>query len=206
MASLDYSVAGLRFSCRKRRRSEIHAEALTPHGDGAILREVDARRQIVVLIADVALDGAEIDEAGVFYRRVVLSVRRRDEVNMHVGGVGGLEAAEAQHLLAFRQPVDRRRALGFMGDAAERSFRDLHRHRHRRGQRGLTEVHAEARTPDRDVRPGRDYASITFADLHERICDALRGKGPGAVAQSFTGDGGVQLVLSDGRVIDSRKR
>jgi hypothetical protein len=56
------------------------------------------------------------------------------------------------------------------------------------------------------VLSGRDYASITFADLHERICDALRGNGPEVVAQTFTGDGGVQLVLSDGRVIDSRKR
>ena len=56
------------------------------------------------------------------------------------------------------------------------------------------------------VLSGRDYASITFADLHERICDALRGKGPRVVAQSLTGDGGVQLILSDGRVIDSRKR
>jgi hypothetical protein len=56
------------------------------------------------------------------------------------------------------------------------------------------------------VLSGRDYASITFADLHERICDALRGNGPEVVAQTFTGDGGVQLVLSDGRVIGSRKR
>lgn len=53
---------------------------------------------------------------------------------------------------------------------------------------------------------GRDYASISFAELHERICDALRGKGPKVVAQSFTGDGGVQLILSDGRVVGSRKR
>lgn len=52
---------------------------------------------------------------------------------------------------------------------------------------------------------GRDYASISFAELHERVCDALRGKGPEVVAQSFTGDGGVQLILSDGRIIDTRK-
>ena len=56
------------------------------------------------------------------------------------------------------------------------------------------------------VLSGRDYASISFVNLHDRICDALRGKGPEVVAQSFTGDGGVQLVLSDGRVLDSRKR
>ena len=56
------------------------------------------------------------------------------------------------------------------------------------------------------VLSGRDYATITFADLHKRICNALRGKGPEVVAQYFTGDGDIQLILSDGRVIDSRKR
>ena len=56
------------------------------------------------------------------------------------------------------------------------------------------------------VLSGRDYASISFVDLHERICDALRGKGPRVVAQSFTADGAVQLILSDGRIVDSRKR
>ena len=55
------------------------------------------------------------------------------------------------------------------------------------------------------VLSGREYASISFNDLHERICDALRGKGPRVVAQSFSADGGVQLILSDGRIIDTRK-
>ena len=55
------------------------------------------------------------------------------------------------------------------------------------------------------VLSGRDYAAISFVDLHERICAALRGKGPRVVAQSFSGDGEVQLVLSDGRIIDTRK-
>lgn len=56
------------------------------------------------------------------------------------------------------------------------------------------------------VLSGRDYARISFVELHERISDALRGKGPQVVAQSWTADGSVQLTLSDGRVIDSRKR
>ncbi len=56
------------------------------------------------------------------------------------------------------------------------------------------------------VLSGRDYASISFLALHERICDALRGKGPRVVAQSFTADGNVQLILSDGRIVDRRKR
>jgi hypothetical protein len=56
------------------------------------------------------------------------------------------------------------------------------------------------------VLSGQEYASISFIDLHTRICDALRGPGPRVVAQSFTPDGGIQLILSDGRVLDNRKR
>ncbi len=53
---------------------------------------------------------------------------------------------------------------------------------------------------------GREYASIRFVELHTKICDALRGKGPRVVAQSFTADHEIQLVLADGRVLDTRKR
>ena len=67
-----------------------------------------------------------------------------------------------------------------------------------------------ARSPQEYVNPllvlsGREYASISFIELHSRICDALRGKGPRVVAQSFTADGDLQLILSDGRVLDTRK-
>lgn len=55
------------------------------------------------------------------------------------------------------------------------------------------------------VLSGRAYASIPFVQLHERICDALRGKRPRVVAQSWTSGGGVQLILSDGRILNSRK-
>ena len=68
-----------------------------------------------------------------------------------------------------------------------------------------------ARSPQEYVNPllvlsGRGYASISFSELHTRICDALRGDGPEVVAQSFTADGDIQLILSDGRVLDTRKR
>jgi hypothetical protein len=68
-----------------------------------------------------------------------------------------------------------------------------------------------ARSPQEYVNPllvlsGREYASISFIDLHTRICDALRGSGPQVVAQSFTADDEIQLILSDGRVLDTRKR
>lgn len=67
-----------------------------------------------------------------------------------------------------------------------------------------------ARSPQEYVNPllvlsGRDYASISFSELHVRICDALRGKGLQVVAQSFTTGGDIQLILSDGRIIDTRK-
>ena len=67
------------------------------------------------------------------------------------------------------------------------------------------------RSPQEYVNPllvlyGREYASISFIELHSRICDVLRGKGPRVVAQSFTADGDLQLILSDGRVLDTRKR
>jgi hypothetical protein len=68
-----------------------------------------------------------------------------------------------------------------------------------------------ARSPQEYVNPllvlsGREYASISFIDLHTRICDALRGSGPQVVTQSFTADDEIQLILSDGRVLDTRKR
>jgi hypothetical protein len=67
-----------------------------------------------------------------------------------------------------------------------------------------------ARSPQEYVNPllvlsGREYASISFVELHTRICDALRGAGPEVVAQSFTADGEMQLALSDGRILDTRK-
>ncbi len=56
------------------------------------------------------------------------------------------------------------------------------------------------------VLSGREYAAMSFADLHERISNALRGNGPAVDAQVWTPDGNVQLILSDGRVLSSKKR
>jgi hypothetical protein len=67
-----------------------------------------------------------------------------------------------------------------------------------------------ARSPQEYINPllvlsGREYASISFVQLHTRICDALRETGPEVVAQSFTADGEMQLALSDGRILDTRR-
>ena len=67
-----------------------------------------------------------------------------------------------------------------------------------------------ARSPQEYANPlvilaGREYGSISFVELHTCVCGALRGTGPEVVAQSFTADDEMQLVLSDTRILDTRK-
>ena len=67
-----------------------------------------------------------------------------------------------------------------------------------------------ARSPQEYANPfvilsGREYGPISFVELHRRVCGALRGSGPEVVAQSFIADDEMQLVLSDGRILDTRK-
>jgi hypothetical protein len=44
------------------------------------------------------------------------------------------------------------------------------------------------------VLTGEEYASISFAALHERICEALRGGRQRVVAQFFAPDGHIELI------------
>jgi len=88
--------------CREQRSSgEVDAKTLTPDGDSTILGEVNVRRQLVILIANVAFNAAEIDKAGFLYSLVILGVGCRDEINMHVRPVGSFECAKAKHILAI---------------------------------------------------------------------------------------------------------
>src|SRR6266576_5707473 len=77
------------------RGGEVYAEALTPHGHGAVFREVDASWQIIILIADVAFDAAEIDKAGLLNCRIVFRIGGRHQIDVHVRTIRGLEGAEA---------------------------------------------------------------------------------------------------------------
>ncbi|HET7290998.1 MAG TPA: hypothetical protein VFM88_01105 [Vicinamibacteria bacterium] len=47
------------------------------------------------------------------------------------------------------------------------------------------------------VLSGSEYAKITFADLHERICDALRGDRPRHLMEVW-GPKGVRVMFEDG--------
>ena len=52
------------------------------------------------------------------------------------------------------------------------------------------------------VLSGLEYARIPFGDLHDRICEALRGDRPRLVAESSGPDGRLQLLFEDGTVQD----
>jgi hypothetical protein len=48
------------------------------------------------------------------------------------------------------------------------------------------------------VLTGEEYERSTFAELHGRICDALRGSRPRVVMEAWRGDGGVSFRMEDG--------
>ena len=50
------------------------------------------------------------------------------------------------------------------------------------------------------VLTGREYATMPFADLHAKICDALRGGRPRLVAESRGRDEVVRFLFEDGTV------
>ncbi len=54
------------------------------------------------------------------------------------------------------------------------------------------------------VLSGLEYAAIPFGDLHDRICDALRGDRPRLVAESWEPDGRRRLLFEDCSVQDIR--
>jgi len=48
------------------------------------------------------------------------------------------------------------------------------------------------------VLSGEEYAKSGFAEMHERICEALRGGRPRATLQLLSPDGGVRVLYEDG--------
>jgi len=64
-----------------------------------------------------------------------------------------------------------------------------------------------ARSPQEYVRPllvlsGQEYATITFGQLHDMICSALRGDRPRLLAESWGPDGRGRLLFENGTVRD----
>lgn len=50
------------------------------------------------------------------------------------------------------------------------------------------------------VLSGWEYTTMPFADLHAKLCNALRGDRPRLVAESWRRDGRVRLLFEDGSV------
>jgi hypothetical protein len=62
-----------------------------------------------------------------------------------------------------------------------------------------------ARSPQEHADPlltvtGTAYESIPFADLHTRLCDALRGDAPRPLGERWRPDGMVEVIFEDGSV------
>ena len=60
-----------------------------------------------------------------------------------------------------------------------------------------------ARNPQEYVDPllvmtGDAYATASFDDLYEEVCEALRGENPRLIAEMFTLDGRVKRIYEDG--------
>jgi hypothetical protein len=56
------------------------------------------------------------------------------------------------------------------------------------------------------VLSGREYAETPFDELHERICDALRGGRPRLIGEWLTGDGRTRLIFEEGTVRELPKQ
>lgn len=48
------------------------------------------------------------------------------------------------------------------------------------------------------VLSGQEYARMTFADLYDRICRALRGEHPQVIGEFARGDGSVRVMFENG--------
>src|SRR5205085_6798119 len=87
-ASLAAALSSCGLRLLERRSAEVDAEALAPDRDGFVLVEIDTRGQIIILIADVAFERTDLDEASVFDRVAVGRICGGDEIDVpgwHVG-------------------------------------------------------------------------------------------------------------------------
>src|SRR5512134_2617248 len=96
----------------ERRGAEVHTESPAPDGHGTVLREVHVRRELVVLVADVALERTDVDVAGLRHGLVVLRVAGGEQQHLDVRTVRGVEAGQSQDAAAVGVLVDRSRAAG----------------------------------------------------------------------------------------------
>src|SRR5205085_124225 len=106
----------------ERRGDERHLERLAPDDRGVQLCQVDGGGNLVVLRARIALEFAQIDEAGQLFANGRRDLGRSSEVDMQVGTVEDLEVLEAQDAAAIRQLEDFGAARAVVNDVVERAL------------------------------------------------------------------------------------
>src|SRR5262245_62172476 len=100
---------------RERRGGEVDAEAAAPDRDGAVLRQIEIIGHVVVLVALVALELAQLDEAGLGDGLVVRRIGRGHEIDPDVRPIGGGELREPQDPAPTADVLDRGGPMGLMG-------------------------------------------------------------------------------------------
>src|SRR2546422_7791493 len=83
------------------------------------------RSYVVVLVPDVALQRAQVDDPGLFCGDFVLRVAGRHEIHADIGSIRGRELREPQHATAVREAIDRRQPVRLVRVRVEPTADDL---------------------------------------------------------------------------------
>jgi hypothetical protein len=69
--------------------SKVDAKTFAPNRNSPVIPKIYSVKHVIVLITDIALETTEIDESSIFDRCIVLSVGRRDQIDVNVRAVRG---------------------------------------------------------------------------------------------------------------------
>jgi len=109
--------------------AKVDAKPGAPDGHGAILFQVYVGGNIVILVADVALQNTQFDKTGTLHGVVVLCVRGGNEIDAHIWTVRSFEVGQAECPFPIGELEDRSRALGFVRPGVKFTSREFHRRR-----------------------------------------------------------------------------
>src|SRR6516164_7514244 len=79
-------------------------------------REIRVRRQLVILITDIALEVSQVQGPCFADRLTVRGVRSCHEIDMKRGAVGSFKVGEAEDALTIGEAIDGRSSLALMVD------------------------------------------------------------------------------------------
>src|SRR5262245_27355287 len=80
----------------QRGSAEVDAKPFAPYRDSPVFCEVYCFGHVIILVSHVAFHAPKIDETSIFHGSVILSVWRRDQVDMNIGSVRCFEICQAE--------------------------------------------------------------------------------------------------------------